>query len=168
MDRIRSDLKESISNNFLSTVHEEHDAILNASQGCKDFGKAVATTSTAYLGSMNKRTGFGHLDEDFWLGNDNIHAITLTETYELRVDLRYKGKSVFAQYSQFSVSDEMSKYTLRLGIYSGTAGNSLDYHNNCGFSTFDRDFDNDHLNCAEENKGGWWFNKCDVANLIGN
>ena len=57
MDRIRSDLKESISNNFLSTVHEEHDAILNASQGCKDFGKAVATTSTAYLGSMNKRFG---------------------------------------------------------------------------------------------------------------
>ncbi|KAK3763744.1 hypothetical protein RRG08_059102 [Elysia crispata] len=116
---------------------------------------------------VDYRNGFGYFDDDFWLGNDNIHAITLTGTYELRVDLRYKGKAVFAQYSQFSVSDEMSKYTLRLGIYSGTAGNSLDYHNNCGFSTFDRDFDNDPLNCAEKNKGGWWFNKCDTANLNG-
>ncbi|KAK3722838.1 hypothetical protein RRG08_040221 [Elysia crispata] len=306
MDRIGSDLKENISNTFLSTVREEQDAILNASQGCKEFDEAVATTNTAFLSSMNRgfgqirdsahenqlasakqiqsineslvstttsslqhkeshvqdnhkqiisgskdivskisskvaiifqsimmdmfrptvcekgmvpvlshgypviypnsqskfqfpylcdpltdaggwiviqrrstgkinfhrnwveyRNGFGYLDNDFWLGNENIHAITLTGTYELRVDLRYKGKSVFAQYSQFSVSDEMSKYTLRLGIYSGTAWNSLDYHNNCGFSTFDRDFDNSQSNCAEKNKGGWWFNACDVVNLNG-
>ncbi|KAK3748883.1 hypothetical protein RRG08_022686 [Elysia crispata] len=113
---------------------------------------------------VDYRTGFGYFDDDFWLGNDNIHAITRTGIYELRVDLRYKGKSAFARYSHFSVSDELSKFTLRVGVYSGTAGNPLDYHNNCAFSTFDRD---NEYKCAKEQRGGWWFNKCDYANLNG-
>ena len=116
---------------------------------------------------VDYRNGFGHLDGDFWLGNDNIHAITRTGIYELRVDLRYKGKSAFARYSHFSVSDELSKFTLRVGVYSGTAGNPLDFHNNCAFSTFDRDNDLDKYHCAESQRGGWWFNKCDYANLNG-
>ena len=116
---------------------------------------------------VDYRTGFGFFDDDFWLGNDNIHAITRTGTYELRVDLRYKGKSAFARYSHFSVSDELSKFTLRVGKYSGTAGNPLDYHNNCAFTTFDRDNDRGKSNCAESQRGGWWFNKCDDANLNG-
>ncbi|KAK3717927.1 hypothetical protein RRG08_009354 [Elysia crispata] len=116
---------------------------------------------------VDYRTGFGFFDDDFWLGNDNIHAITRTGIYELRVDLRYKGKSAFARYSHFSVSDELSKYTLRVGVYSGTAGNPLDYHNNCAFTTFDRDNDLGKSNCAESQRGGWWFNNCDDANLNG-
>ena len=114
------------------------------------------------------RAGFGYLDDDFWLGNNNIHAITRTGTYELRVDLRYKGKSAFAHYSKFSVSDEMGIYTLRLGTYSGTAGDSLSpHHNNRAFSTFDKDNDGSRANCADYHKGGWWFGDCDSANLNG-
>ena len=116
---------------------------------------------------VDYKTGFGYFGDDFWLGNDNIHAITRTGTYELRVDLRYKGKSAFAHYSNFSVSDELSKYTLRVGNYSGTAGNSLNYHNNCAFTTFDRDNDLGKSNCANWQRGGWWFNNCDDANLNG-
>ena len=116
---------------------------------------------------VDYRDGFGYLDGDFWLINDNIHAISLTGTYELRVDLRYKGKSAFTHYRHFSVSDEFNKYTLRVGNYSGTAGNSLNYHINCGFSTFDRDNDPWFGNCANEQKGGSWFNECDEANLNG-
>ncbi|KAK3715225.1 hypothetical protein RRG08_017623 [Elysia crispata] len=59
MDRIGSDLQESLSNTLLSTVRVEQDAIPDASQGCKEFGEALATTSTAFLGSMNR--GFGEI-----------------------------------------------------------------------------------------------------------
>ncbi|KAK3764245.1 hypothetical protein RRG08_023710 [Elysia crispata] len=116
---------------------------------------------------VDYRNGFGYLDDDFWLGNDNIFAITRTGKYELRVDLRYQGKSAFAQYSQFSVSSELSKFTLRVENYSGTAGNSLSYHNNCAFTTFDRDNDPKEENCAARHRGGWWFNQCDTSNLNG-
>ncbi|KAK3781815.1 hypothetical protein RRG08_059061 [Elysia crispata] len=302
MDEFGSDLQNSLLNSFLSTVREGQDSVSDAPQGCREFGKVLATTSTTRMESMNReldqvidaaqnnqlaltkqikslnesigslqpldmkppleynisglkdivseievnaandfqsiimdilrptvcekgmvpffshgsfpypviypsgqsefqfpylcdpvtdaggwiviqrrstgkinfhrnwvdyRTGFGFFDDDFWLGNDNIHAITRTGTYELRVDLRYKGKSAFARYSHFSVSDELSKFTLRVGKYSGTAGNPLDYHNNCAFSTFDRDNDLGKSNCAESQRGGWWFNKCDNANLNG-
>ena len=299
MDEIGSDLQNSLLNSLLSTVRERQDSVSDAPQGCREFGKVLATTSTTLLESMDReldqiidsaqnnqltltkhlkslnesvgslqtldmtpplennlkdivseikvnaapvfeslmmdifrptvcetgmvpffshgsfpypliypstqskfqfpylcdsltdaggwiviqrrstgnvdfhrnwvdyRNGFGHLDGDFWLGNDNIHAITRTGTYELRVDLRYKGKSAFARYSHFSVSDELSKFTLRVGVYSGTAGNPLDFHNNCAFSTFDRDNDLWESNCAEGQRGGWWFNKCDKANLNG-
>ena len=32
------------------------------------------------------------------------------------------------------------------------------------FSTYDRDNDGDEgINCAEESKGGWWFDGCDAG-----
>ncbi|KAK3782461.1 hypothetical protein RRG08_025482 [Elysia crispata] len=68
---------------------------------------------------VDYRTGFGYLGGDFWLGNDNIFVITRTGTYELRVDLRYKGKLAFAHYSQFYVSDEFSKFTLGILFWDG-------------------------------------------------
>ncbi|KAK3722832.1 hypothetical protein RRG08_040215 [Elysia crispata] len=117
---------------------------------------------------VDYRNGFGYFDDDFWLGNDNIFAITRTGTYEMRVDLRYKGKSAFARYSHFSISSDYSKFKLSVGNYFGTAGNSLKVHNNQAFSTFDRDNDRNRDNCAEFQKGGWWFYQgCDTSNLNG-
>ncbi|GFS27945.1 tenascin-R [Elysia marginata] len=113
------------------------------------------------------KTGFGYLDNDFWLGNDNIHTITRTGTYELRIELRSQGKTSSARYSTFSVSDEKGKYTLRLGTFSGTSGDSLRLHNNHAFSTVDRDNDGSEANCAAYHKGGWWFSNCDASNLNG-
>ena len=54
-------------------------------------------------------------------------------------------------------------------LSSGTAGDSLGYHRNSAFST--KDHDNDNLSsgsCAAASKGGWWFNRCVIANLNGN
>ena len=39
-------------------------------------------------------------------------------------------------------------------------GDSLSYHDTMAFSTEDNDNDMFRRNCAEENKGGWWFNDC--------
>ncbi|KAK3722836.1 hypothetical protein RRG08_040219 [Elysia crispata] len=75
MDRIGSDLQESLSNTFLSTVRAEQDAIPDASQGCKEFGEALAITSTAFLGSMNR--GFGQI-------RDSAHENQLALAKQIR------------------------------------------------------------------------------------
>ena len=114
------------------------------------------------------KKGFGSLDEDFWLGNDKIHAITTSGTYELRITLKYKGKSSFAHYSTFSLSDEKSNYILHLGAYEGTAGDSLSHHNGRPFTTRDRDNDaHPRANCANSHTGAWWYVACHASNLNG-
>ncbi|GFO30438.1 ficolin-1 [Plakobranchus ocellatus] len=115
------------------------------------------------------KNGFGSLFGDFWLGNDNIHAITSSGTYELKVDLKYEGKSVYAWYSNFSIDSEENKYTLRLGDYiAGGAGDSLSYHRDMPFSTIDMDNDKDSGgNCAFACSGAWWYNDCTESNLNG-
>ena len=57
--------------------------------------------------------------------------------------------------------------------FTGTAGDSLYYHNGMKFTT--QDVDNhlnegvrwSHSNCAQERYGGWWFNDCSEAHLNG-
>ncbi|GFN93113.1 tenascin-r, partial [Plakobranchus ocellatus] len=110
------------------------------------------------------KKGFGSLDDDFWLGNDNIHTITNSGTYELRVDLKYQGKSAFAHYSKFSVEDEDNNYALELGDYDGTAGNSLGHHRGQPFTTFDRD---DSYDCPLTYSGSWWCGNWHLSNLNG-
>ncbi|KAK3798836.1 hypothetical protein RRG08_007193 [Elysia crispata] len=114
------------------------------------------------------KQGFGSFDGEFWLGNDNIHAITSKGTYELRVELIYKGKSGYAHYDKFSIASEWNKYELSIGNYDGTAGDSLRYHTGRAFTTFDRDNDlHDTENCSKKHGGGWWFRSCDQSNLNG-
>ena len=112
--------------------------------------------------------GFGNLTGEFWLGLDKIHRLTTTGT-ELRVDLRdFEGNSAYAKYTNFSVGDSASKYTLSVSGYSGTAGDSLAWHNGQRFST--RDQDNDACNdcsCSQLYKGGWWYYRCHHSNLNG-
>ena len=121
-----------------------------------------------YRNWVDYKNGFGSMDDDFWLGNDKIHAITTSGTYELRVDLKYNGRSGFAHYSSFSISNEKSNYILHLGTYDGTAGDSLSYHTGRQFSTRDRDNDpHSSLNCAERYTGAWWFAKCASSALNG-
>ena len=43
-------------------------------------------------------------------------------------------------------------------------GDSMKYHDNQRFSTFDQD--NVH-NCAEKHKGAWWYDNCKYSNLNG-
>ncbi|GFO08157.1 hypothetical protein PoB_003466200 [Plakobranchus ocellatus] len=96
------------------------------------------------------KKGFGTFDDEFWLGNERIHAFTSIGTWELRVDLKLDGREAYAQYSYFKVESESEQYRLRIAKYSGTAGDSLLQHNGYKFSTRDRDNDaTSKENCAK-------------------
>ncbi|GFR92869.1 angiopoietin-related protein 1 [Elysia marginata] len=113
------------------------------------------------------KQGFGSFDGDFWLGNDKIHTMTSDGVFEIKIDLEYKGKSAYAHYDSFYIAGENEKYKLRIGSYTGTAGDSFKYHNNRPFSTIDRDNDAWSKSCATLHGGGWWFGACDHSNLNG-
>nr|KAF6434667.1 tenascin C [Molossus molossus] len=111
--------------------------------------------------------GFGDRREEFWLGLDNLNKITSQGQYELRVDLRDQGKTAYAVYDKFSVGDAKTRYKLRVEGYSGTAGDSMSYHNGRSFSTFDKDTDSAITNCALSYKGAFWYKNCHRVNLMG-
>ncbi|XP_053940557.1 tenascin isoform X3 [Cuculus canorus] len=111
--------------------------------------------------------GFGDPQDEFWIGLENLHKITSQGQYELRVDLQDKGETAYAVYDRFSVGDAKSRYRLRVDGYSGTAGDSMTYHNGRSFSTYDKDNDSAITNCALSYKGAFWYKNCHRVNLMG-
>jgi len=121
-----------------------------------------------YRGWDDYKTGFGQLTAEFWLGNDKIHRLTASRTNSIRVELKdWKGGKAYAKYGKFSIGDEQAQYRLEVGSYSGTAGDSLAWHNNMAFTTKDRDNDRSGGNCAVRCTGAWWYNSCWYSNLNG-
>ncbi|XP_063959668.1 ficolin-1-like [Lytechinus pictus] len=106
------------------------------------------------------KDGFGSVWGEHWLGNQNVYHLTNQRPCELRIDLYdFKGNTMHATYSHFSISNETMKYELRLGLFSGGgAGDCLTQHNGHKFSTRDQDNDlYDEFNCAEVYQAGWWY-----------
>lgn len=86
--------------------------------------------------------GFGNLDGEYWLGLEHLYWMTKQAQYKLRVTLEdWQGRQVFAEYDSFHLEPESDWYRLRLGQYSGNAGDSLSWHHNKAFTTLDRDKD---------------------------
>ena len=121
-----------------------------------------------YRGWDEYKNGFGDVRGEFWLGNEKIHQLTEIPS-QLRVEIRTKNDgNKYAKYSNFTVTNEASKYTLFVGFYSGTADDRLTYHNGMAFTTKDRDNDEDGDNCAVDQKGAWWYKRCYNSNLNSN
>uniref|UniRef100_F7ANP9 Angiopoietin like 7 n=2 Tax=Monodelphis domestica TaxID=13616 RepID=F7ANP9_MONDO len=114
------------------------------------------------------KVGFGNIRGDFWLGNENIYRLSRRPT-TLRVEMEdWEGDVRFAEYSHFTLSNELNSYRLFVGNYSGNAGrDALLYHNNTAFSTKDKDNDKCLDNCVQLRKGGYWYNCCTDSNLNG-
>ncbi|CAI5769220.1 Fibrinogen C-terminal domain-containing protein [Podarcis lilfordi] len=129
------------------------------------------------------KEGFGQFQskgDEYWLGNDKIHDLLLEGEKSLKIDLMdWNGKRRYAIYDNFQIKNESNNYQMGFGTFSGTAGDALSGGSNfesqwsaslngMPFSAPDRD--NDRFltgSCAEENKCGWWFNRCHAANLNG-
>eukprot|EP00076_Gallus_gallus_P015728 XP_015134828.1 tenascin isoform X2 [Gallus gallus] len=120
-----------------------------------------------YRNWKNYVAGFGDPKDEFWIGLENLHKISSQGQYELRVDLRDRGETAYAVYDKFSVGDAKTRYRLRVDGYSGTAGDSMTYHNGRSFSTFDKDNDSAITNCALSYKGAFWYKNCHRVNLMG-
>ncbi|KAF8773142.1 Techylectin-5A like protein [Argiope bruennichi] len=115
------------------------------------------------------KVGFGDIEKDFWLGNDNIYALTNQRLYSIRFYLKaVDGEKRYALYDLFWIEDESNKYRLHIDSYRGDAGDSMhERQNHQHFSTKDQDNDNSTESCALKYKGGWWYGKCHQSNLNG-
>ncbi|KAM4635378.1 tenascin isoform 6-T6 [Polymixia lowei] len=115
----------------------------------------------------NYTNGFGNMNDEFWLGLSNLHKITASGQYELRVDMRDNGETAYAQYDKFTIAEPRTRYKIHVGAYSGTAGDSMTYHQGRPFSTYDNDNDIAVTNCALSYKGAFWYKNCHRVNLMG-
>ena len=116
--------------------------------------------------------GLGNLQNDYWLGNENIFTLTLQGLYpggnELRiVMMNAKKVKKSVKYADFHITNAVTKYTLHVNGFNGTLTNKLELHDRHKFSTFDSDNDNNPKSCASMFFGGWWFGNCFNAHLNG-
>ncbi|PKK18778.1 fibrinogen-like protein A [Columba livia] len=116
--------------------------------------------------------GFGNVHTDYWLGTEYIHQISRQKVYRVRFIIWDAANYArFADYNLFSVETESQGYRLRLGTYSGSAGDGMALnsasatHDNMKFSTKDRDQDTSSSNCASSYGGGWWYSACYYVRL---
>ncbi|XP_059223619.1 fibrinogen-like protein 1 isoform X1 [Stomoxys calcitrans] len=110
------------------------------------------------------KKGFGHVNGEFFIGLERLHALT---TYggpqELLVVLGDGlNQTRYAKYDVFQVGSEAEEYAIKeLGAYSGDAGDSLRAHLGMVFVTKDRNPDN----WISVRGGGWWrsqYSMCDL------
>ena len=93
------------------------------------FQRRLVGSVDFYLGWESYKNGFGDLNGEFWLGNDNLHRLTAADNVILRIDLEdFDGDVRHAEYTICKVAEEGDKYRLLIGGYSGTAGDSLARH----------------------------------------
>ncbi|XP_038077290.1 microfibril-associated glycoprotein 4-like [Patiria miniata] len=125
-----------------------------------------------YLSWAAYRAGFGDLAGEFWLGNDNLRALTegTGKSWDLRIDMEdWDGETAWAEYGDFSITG--NEYVLRVNTFNkaSTAQDSLlETHNGQPFSTPDHDNDgNFFLSCSSLNGGAWWYKNCHDSNLNG-
>ena len=118
------------------------------------------------------KQGFGNLQNEFWLGNENIFTLTLQGVYprdnELRIymmNAKKIRKSV--RYGNFHINNAATKYTLHVNGFTGSLNNAMKLNNRQKFSTFDSDNDNYIGHFASAHFGGWWFDDCYHTDLNG-
>ena len=122
-----------------------------------------------YRGWDEYKNGFGDVSGEFWLGNEKIHHLTEIPS-QLRVEINTtSNENKYAKYSNFTITNEATNYTLFVGFYSGTAKDRLTKdHHGMAFTTKDRDNDKYGNNCAINSRGAWWYKSCYDSNLNGN
>ena len=122
-----------------------------------------------YRGWFEYEQGFGSLDGEFWLGNENVNRLMFAKCcYELRVDLEdFENNKRYAKFNNFMVGPKSGNYKLTAEGYTGDAGDSLTVQSGRQFSTKDSDHDTYAGSCAQLYKGGWWYSACHHSNLNG-
>ena len=96
------------------------------SGGWTVFQRRLNGSVDFFQGWESYKNGFGDLNGEFWLGNDNLHRLTAADDVILRVDLEdFDGNTTYAEYTTFKVANEADKYRILVDGYRGTAGDSM-------------------------------------------
>nr|XP_033797001.1 fibrinogen beta chain isoform X2 [Geotrypetes seraphini]XP_033797010.1 fibrinogen beta chain isoform X2 [Geotrypetes seraphini] len=162
--------------------------IQNRQDGSVGFGRTWDAYKNGF-GNIATDGGKGICDMpgELWLGNDKISQLTKLGGTEVLFEMEdWEGNKALAQYSGFTVQNEAMKYQLSVSGYKGSAGNALiegasqlfgenrtmTIHQGMHFSTYDRDNDgwttaDPNKQCAKEDAGGWWYNRCHSTNCNG-
>ncbi|XP_060567852.1 angiopoietin-2-like [Ruditapes philippinarum] len=125
--------------------------------GALDF----AQTFAAY------KSGFGNLNDEFWLGLDYVQEMAAYGETDLRLDVKaLDGTDLYELFHNFSLSPGPD-YRLSIEPGTGSIGDDpkhgLSYHHGSAFSTLDHDVSPGH--CPNYQKGGWWYKSCGYINL---
>lgn len=139
------------------------------------FQRRIDGSVDFYRNWTEYRNGFGDVAKEHWLGNENIHRLTLQKSTTLLINMKIKTNvvtSAWAKYSSFYIDGESEKYKLHISGYTGTIRDDrLSYNNGGKFCTKDEDNDDvKYKNCAQENyygKGAWWMKGCTYVTLNG-
>nr|XP_037290442.1 techylectin-5A-like [Rhipicephalus microplus] len=114
--------------------------------------------------------GFGDPDDEYWIGNKALHALTSEkENMSLRIVLSNSTEeTVSFGYETFAVANETQSFQLQLESFSGSEEwDAMGHLSGQKFSTYDRDNSLYRLNCAVRFRGGWWYSNCLGGNLNG-
>ncbi|VDI39223.1 Hypothetical predicted protein [Mytilus galloprovincialis] len=85
--------------------------------------KRLDGTTDFYRNWQEYKDGFGDVNLEYWLGNENLHKILSTKNYKLRIDLEdWNGETRYAEYDSFVVGNENTNYMLTISGYNGDAG----------------------------------------------
>ena len=135
------------------------------------FQRRIDGSVDFYRNWADYKEGFGDLNGNFWLGLEKLHQLAAPgKGAKLRVDLKhmdFPGEIRYAEYSIFEISNEANGYKLKVDGYSGTAGDSLTFHNGMKYTTKDRDNDASGQNSAIVYHSAWWHVSGHRANLNG-
>ena len=128
------------------------------------------------------RAGFGNFSANFWLGLEKIRRLTNSvetdQTMELYIgletfDLGDESLITHRVYDSFRLeTNDYKLYVHKCSTTDATVDidDSLMFHNEQPFSTFDKDNDGGSgINCANDFRSGWWFkgHSCLHSNLNG-
>ncbi|XP_071790814.1 techylectin-5A-like [Asterias amurensis] len=138
------------------------------------FQRRVNDTVSFIRSWAEYRDGFGDKEESFWLGNEVLRRLTEPvageKGWQMEVRLTINdGSQQYGVYNDFRVDGE--NYILHVGEFQADPDNPLGDclsltgdeppSNGQPFTTHDQDNDAEPtMNCADELKGGWWFNRC--------
>lgn len=156
---------EGVEDGFNVYCNMERD---NVGGGWTVFQKRQNGEVDFYRGWNDYKFGFGTLNGEHWLGNENLHILTSQDKYELLITMQdFTNHTGYAKYANFKIGNKESKFKMTISSYTGNVGDSLSSHNGKNFTTKDQDNDQSGNNCASMFKGAWWYGACHSSNLNG-
>ena len=98
----------------------------------KLFQRRISFNENFARGWSDYKKGFGKASDDYWLGNDLIHALTADHNQIMRWTLTHGKWTSSGKCTMFWIDDETNNYKLTVGGFTGTGmflSMSYDYNN---------------------------------------